>query len=88
MWTYGDTLHLHPHPDYLVLADECEDYSYPVPVNGHKTSFHDISQLGNEDQMGLKTVTVVNPGNFSTDRSFSVIYPLKNEVQPSKAPVS
>ena len=28
MWSYGDCLHLHPHPDFLILADECEDFFY------------------------------------------------------------
>lgn len=50
MWSYGDALHLYPHPDILVLADECEEYHYHVPVNGHKTTFHDAQvKLGNED---------------------------------------
>ena len=26
MWAYGDVFHLTPHPDYLVLADDCQDY--------------------------------------------------------------
>ena len=33
LWSYGDALHLHPHPDFLILADECNEYSYEVPVN-------------------------------------------------------
>ena len=29
MWAYAmDTLALVPHPDYLILADECSDYHY------------------------------------------------------------
>ena len=84
LWPYGDTLHVYPHPDFLVLADECDDYHYTIPVNGHKTTFHDTTTLGNEDDSELKTVTVVNPGNFGADTSFVVIYPLKNEVQLSK----
>ena len=90
MWSYGDALHLYPHPDFLVLADECEDYYYQIPVNGHKTTFHDAGQkMGNEDGMEMKCVTVVNPGSFSSDRSFTVIYPTKGEhgeVEPSKIP--
>lgn len=85
MWPYGDCLHLYPHPDYLILADECDDFFYQIPVNGHKSTYHDVSKLGNEDaNKDMKTVTVINPGNFGSDRSFCVIYPLKNEVQPSK----
>ena len=50
MWSYGDALHLYPHPDFLVLSDECEEYHYHIPVNGHKTTFHDAEQkIGNED---------------------------------------
>lgn len=76
LWPYGDTLHLYPHPDFLILADECEDYQYTIPVNGHKSTFHDTNTLGNEDDFAsLKTVTVVNPGNFGSDTSFVVIYP-------------
>ena len=80
MWSYGDALHLTPHPDFLVLADECDDYTYTIPVNGHKTTYHDVSKLGNEDAQKVKTVTILNPGNFSKDGSFSVVYPLTNEV--------
>ena len=68
LWSYGDALHLYPHPDFLVLSDECEEYHYHIPVNGHKTTFHDADQkMGNEDQAALKTVTVVNPGKFSAN---------------------
>lgn len=85
MWSYGDSLHLYPHPDFLVMADECEDYVYQIPVNGHKTTYHDITKLGNEEaQVQLETVTVVNPGSFGQDTSFCVIYPGTNSVQPSK----
>lgn len=85
LWPYGDCLHLYPHPDFLILADECDDYFYQIPVNGHKTTHHDVTKLGNEENHGkLKTVTVVNPGNFGYDTSFCVITPEKNEVQPSK----
>lgn len=35
LWSYGDAMHLHPHPDYLILADECSEYNYEVPVNDH-----------------------------------------------------
>ena len=76
-------MHLYPHPDFLIIADECDDYHYQVPVNGHKSTFHDRVQLGNEDQYKdgqIETVTLINPGNFGSDKSFCVIYPLKNEV--------
>jgi len=78
---------MYPHPDILVLADECEDFVYKVPVNGHKSTFHDIEQMGNEDRNSqMETITVLNPGNFGYDKSFVVVYPLTNEVQPSKVP--
>lgn len=84
LWPYGDCLHLYPHPDFIVIADECDDYYYKVPVNGHKSTFHDVTQLGNEDNFKeadeVDTVNVINPGNFGSDRSFCIIYPLRNEV--------
>lgn len=80
MYAYGDCLHLYPHPDFLVLADECDDYFYTIPVDGHNTTVRtDGSLLGNED-LTTKFVTIINPGNFGADRSFVVVYPLKNEV--------
>lgn len=80
-------MHLYPHPDFLVIADECDDFCYQLPVNGHKSTFHDTVKMGNEDNHDeLETVTIINPGNFAADRSFTVVYPQKNEVQPSKVP--
>lgn len=33
MWSHAmDTLNITPEPDYLVLADECKDFYYPVPL--------------------------------------------------------
>ena len=32
MWSHSDVLHLHPEPDYLVLADEFESYDLKVPI--------------------------------------------------------
>ena len=86
LWSYADSLHLHPHPDFLVLADEGKDYHYEVPVNGHQTSYQADQKLGNEDDHNIKTIHVVNPGNFGSDKSFVVIYPdaKDNCVQPSK----
>jgi hypothetical protein len=26
IWGFGDCLNLLPHPDFLILADDCEDY--------------------------------------------------------------
>ena len=57
-------------------------------MNGHKSTFHDSEKkLGNEDaNKDMETVTIINPGNFSNDRSFVVIYPTRNQVEPSKVP--
>jgi hypothetical protein len=45
-------------------------------VNGHKSTFHDTAKIGNEDNHAeLETVTIINPGNFAADRSFTVVYP-------------
>ena len=75
MWSFGDAMHLYPHPDILVLADECEDYFYHIPVNGHETTFHDAQKkMGTEDKAGVKHITVVNPGSFTSGK-FTVLYP-------------
>ena len=71
MWSFGDSLNLVPHPDYLILADDCWDYYHKIPVE----------TLDDEPQ---KLVHVVNPGNFSIEKSFTVIYPATDDVQPSK----
>ena len=57
-------------------------------MNGHKSTFHDCEKkFGNEDaNKEMETVTIINPGNFSNDRSFVVIYPTRNQVEPSKVP--
>jgi hypothetical protein len=89
LWTYADSLHLHPHPDFLILADDCKDYYYEVPVNGHDTTSYQAAgrQLGNEEGHKVKTIHVANPGNFGKDRNFTVIYPDSQDgvvVEPSK----
>jgi hypothetical protein len=39
MWSFAkDCMNLVPHPDYLILADDCADYHHKIPVN---TSFED-----------------------------------------------
>lgn len=75
MWSYAkDCLNLVPHPDFLILADDCADYHHKIPV---ESSFEDEPQ---------KCVHVINPGNFALERSFVVIYPATEDVQPSKVP--
>jgi hypothetical protein len=34
MWSFAkDCMDLVPHPDYLILADDCADYHHKIPVN-------------------------------------------------------
>jgi hypothetical protein len=34
IWDYAvDAFNLTPHPDFLVLADECNDYHHKIPVD-------------------------------------------------------
>jgi hypothetical protein len=64
-----DTLNLTPEPDFLVLADECKDYYYPVP----------LTEM-NPDEEKQKVCHVLNPGNFSSDFSFTIVFPLSETV--------
>jgi len=59
---------LTPEPDYLILADECNDYYYSIP----------LYEISPDEQTQQKTCHVLNPGNFSSDRSFVVVYPYNN----------
>ena len=88
LWSYGDALHLHPHPDFLILADECSEYNYEVPINDNQSLQDSKPKLLDENMNDFQTIHVANPGNFSIDRSFVVIYPLKGVVEPSKVPDS
>jgi hypothetical protein len=77
MWSFAkDCLNLVPHPDYLILADDCADYYHKIPIDD---CFVDEQQ---------RHVNVINPGHFAQERSFVVLYPTKSEddVQPSKVP--
>ena len=75
MWSYAmDCMNLTPEPDFLVLADECQDYHYQLPIS-------EATQDGMAEQ---KTCHVLNPGNFSMDQSFVVIYPFSATIEPSK----
>jgi hypothetical protein len=70
MWCYAtDSLNITPAPDFLVLADECYDYHY---------------EMRSQENSDSKVCHVLNPGNFSHDQSFTVIYPHSGIVQPSK----
>ena len=78
MWTYAqDCLNLTPEPDYLILADECNDYYYNIP----------LVEVTPDEKSQQKTCHVLNPGNFSYDRSFVVIYPYNDTVSLSKVEV-
>ncbi|TNV81490.1 hypothetical protein FGO68_gene12645 [Halteria grandinella] len=76
-WSFAkDALNIVPHPDILILADDCQDYHHSIPVN---------SEFKEEP---VTHVQVVNPGNFAFDRSFLMLYPnagsAEEMVQPSK----
>ena len=78
MWSFADALSLVPHPDYLVVADDINDYHHqiPVPKNMQKG---EIAEMFEEED---KVVHVVNPGNFSIGKTFVTIYPTLNQVEP------
>lgn len=68
IWNYAvDCLNLTPEPDFLVLADECQDFH-------HKFDVDDFA----DDQPTSKACHVLNPGNFANDHSFAVLYPLRS----------
>lgn len=75
IWAYESALQA-IQPDFLILADECKQYSYTF---GRKAADND-----QEENVSENTTTVLNPGNFGRDRTFSVLYPVTGEVQLSK----
>ena len=75
LWAYAaDTLNLTPEPDYLILADEVED-SY------NKFTLNELNDFQGKSD---KVIHVINPGNFATDSSFTVVYPYIGQVDPSR----
>ena len=73
VWSHAmDTLNLTPEPDFLILADECKDYYYPIPLTEESV-----------DDQKQKVCHVMNPGNFSFDQSFAIVFPHTETVQPS-----
>eukprot|EP00353_Schmidingerella_taraikaensis_P010783 CAMPEP_0185569274 /NCGR_PEP_ID=MMETSP0434-20130131/1946_1 /TAXON_ID=626734 ORGANISM="Favella taraikaensis, Strain Fe Narragansett Bay" /NCGR_SAMPLE_ID=MMETSP0434 /ASSEMBLY_ACC=CAM_ASM_000379 /LENGTH=97 /DNA_ID=CAMNT_0028184011 /DNA_START=1897 /DNA_END=2190 /DNA_ORIENTATION=+ len=73
-----------PHPDFLILADECSDYHYSFDLadefstgsknqTGPAATRDDVEM--HADGATPRTCQVVNPGNFSHDLSFLVLYP-------------
>lgn len=91
MWAYAmDTLALVPHPDFLILADECSDYHYSFDLGDEFSSHRGpvASEDVDMDDSTPRTCNVVNPGNFSHDLSFLVLYPsnASEPVQLSKVP--
>lgn len=57
MWSYAaESLNLVPHPDYLILADDCADYYHKIPIDASPTLLKEEPQ---------KHVHVINPGNFA-----------------------
>ena len=92
MWAFAmDTLALVPHPDYLILADECSDYHYNFDLSDEFSRNRGRAPGEDVDMDGSATprsCNVVNPGNFSHDLSFLVLYPSSTSepIQLSKVP--
>lgn len=81
MWSHSDSLVLYPEPDFLILADDCEEYCYKMPLDvALKNETED-----KKDKEEARTVTVLNPGVFGQDLSFAVVYPERNEVEQSQS---
>lgn len=92
MWAYAmDTLSILPQPDFLILADDCGDYHHSFDLSDEFSNF-EAQQPAREDVdmdgegSAKKTCEVINPGNFSHDLSFLVLYPSNKDepVQLSK----
>ena len=86
-----DTLSLMPQPDFLILADECNDYHHSFDLKDEFSSRGNTPRDNNEmeDEDGpRKFCEVVNPGNFSHDLSFLALYPCSTDepIQLSKVP--
>ena len=93
MWAYAmDTLSILPHPDILVLADECADYHHSFDLSdefsAHAGEPRGDDEMQEDESNVRRTCEVVNPGNFSHDLSFVALYPNNKEepVQLSKVP--
>lgn len=70
IWHLSQSMGILPVPDILILADLVEDFNM---LNSGK----------NQNENCKKTI-VVNPGNFTKDYSFDIIFPLKGSVEPCK----
>eukprot|EP00347_Sterkiella_histriomuscorum_P020272 403338437 len=81
MWSFSDALQLVPHPDFLILCDEITDYHHQieVPKSSKTSQGYEIQYFEDEEGQNDKFVHVVNPGNFSINKSFVTIYPLCKE---------
>ena len=92
-WAFAmDTLALTPHPDFLILADECSDYHYTFDL-GDEFSSQPVAagediEMRQDSDAPQRACQVINPGNFSQDLSFLVLYPnnASEAVQLSKVP--
>ena len=81
IWAYAmDTLSLTPTPDFIVLADECKDYYHVFDESYGKVIPPEDPKFGKIK----RKIHVLNPGNFSYDFNFTVIFPCRDEVSPSK----
>lgn len=62
MWSYADSLIMYPEPDYLILADNTEEYSYKIPLDAAlKDEAEDKEVRESKEE---RFVTVFNPGVF------------------------
>ena len=67
IWSNSDALHLYPEPDFLILADDCEQNMISVPLKQ--------TEKEKRDNVPKKSIHVLNPGSFSHNFEFGVINP-------------
>ena len=75
-WELDYTLRLSPLPDFIVIAEDEEQFSYPF--------FSSESDDKNDDP-ALATV-IFNPGSFGTQLDFSLLCPAKLETWSRRVP--
>jgi hypothetical protein len=68
-WELDYTLRLSPLPEFIVIAEDEEQFSYP---------FFSSESDDKNDNPALATV-ILNPGSFGTQRDFSLLCPAKLE---------
>jgi hypothetical protein len=75
IWHLSQSMNILPAPDILILADVVEDFNM-------------MNNSGKNTNENCKKTVVVNPGNFTKDYSFDIIFPLKGLVEPCKINLS